>query len=652
MPIEDKPMTFERTEKWIFPEDMRRIKVQLKKDFEEARKAFQNNVKEYEIPQSSYRIIARDGEEKMLLGQGKIIMSDEGKPVRMTGTVQDVTLIKTAERELLKANAKLEERVADRTKDLKQTIHKLEEEILYRKKIEAEIKKLSFVTSKTTNAVLITDKEGTIQWVNDGFIRLSGYSLEDVTGTHGEVLRHGEQTGLFPQNPFFSKVKVEKQSVTYESHNYRKDGSEYWTISTLTPILNDEGEIENIVVIDSDITTRKRTEQELLLAKKSAEESARAKELFLANMSHEIRTPMNAIMGIVQLMQDMDINDAQRKYLRSLRFAGENLLYIINDILDLTKIESGKMNIEKIGFSLSTLVEDLIGAMTYRAKEKNVLLLFDLDRNIPADLIGDPVRLNQVLTNLIGNSIKFTEKGYVKLIIKVIKKENGMVTLRFEVVDTGIGIAKEKQELVFAAFEQAQMETSRKYGGTGLGLSIVKRLVELQGGKVSLESEVGKGSRFFFELAFSIPQKDHVEKEKTAKSEPVTDLGNKRILLVEDNSLNQMVAEKFLEVMGLEIDIAENGAEAVKKLREKNYDLVLMDIQMPVMDGYEATRNIRNEFSGTKKNIPILAMTAHAFQGEEVKCRQVGMNDYIAKPLDKVALIGKVRHLLNSNTHA
>ncbi|HET7818641.1 MAG TPA: response regulator, partial [Bacteroidia bacterium] len=214
-----------------------------------------------------------------------------------------------------------------------------------------------------------------------------------------------------------------------------------------------------------------------------------------------------------------------------------------------------------------------------------------------------------------------------------------------------IGIAKEKQEIVFAVFEQAQMETSRKYGGTGLGLSIVKRLVELQGGTVSLKSKLGKGSTFFFELAFPIVDNHCVEQEKETQLTQTTDLSDREVLLVEDNSLNQMVAEKFLESMGTKIDIAENGAEAVKMLKKKNYDLVLMDIQMPEMDGYEATRCIRNNFSGKKKDIPILAMTAHAFQGEEMKCRQAGMNDYITKPLNRSILLDKVRQLLTSKTN-
>lgn len=413
--------------------------------------------------------------------------------------------------------------------------------------------------------------------------------------------------------------------------------------------MNDQGEIESLVVIDSDITTRKKAEEEILNAKKMAEESSRAKELFLANMSHEIRTPMNAIMGIVQLMQDMELNSTQKQYLHSLKFAGESLLYIINDILDLAKIESGKMTIEKIGFNLSTLIEDLINSMQYKAKEKKIALLTEVQKNISQNVIGDPVRLNQILTNLLGNAIKFTEKGQVKLTVRQTKKADENIFLAFEVSDTGIGIAKEKQDIIFSAFEQAQKETSRKYGGTGLGLSIVKKLVELQGGQITLDSELGKGSKFSFTLSFVIAEKSYAVQEKIAELAPRPDLSGKEILLVEDNALNQMVAEKFLEGMNLNITIVGNGAEAVSMLKKKNYDIILMDIQMPEMDGYEATRYIRENFSEDQRHIPILAMTAHAFRDEEDKCKKAGMNDYISKPLNRAVLQDKVVQLLNSN---
>jgi len=643
-------MSFDKSEEWIVPGDMLVIKSQMKNNFEEAKKAFEKDgIKEYTTPSMNYRIVLPDGQERTLLGQGKLILNEQGKPVQMVGTVQDITLLKAAEMKLRETNAGLEKRVSERTRDMELTIKQLQDEIEKREKSEREIKNLYFLIGKTDNAIVIAEKSGDIRWVNDGFIRLTGYALAEVQGTYGEILRRGEKTGLNPNNPLFNKLLKEKQSVTYESCNCKKDGTEYWSVSTLTPILNEEGEVESVVAVDSDITTRKKAEQDILNAKKLAEESSRAKELFLTNMSHEIRTPMNAIMGIVQLMQDMELDETQKKYLHSLQFAGESLLYIINDILDLAKIESGKMNIEKIGFNLTELIEELATAMQYKAKEKNISLLAEVPKDISGELVGDPVRLNQILTNLLGNAIKFTEKGHVKLIVKETKKADQKITLRFAVEDTGIGIEKEKQEIIFAAFEQAQKETSRKYGGTGLGLSIVKKLLELQGSTISIASELGKGSEFSFELTF--PVSKNIGKDPDKKKRPVLaipDLTGKKILLVEDNALNQMVAEKFLEGMGLKISIASNGVEAVDMLKKNSYDIILMDIQMPEMDGYEATRYIRNNLNENIKNTPILAMTAHAFRDEEKKCKNAGMNDYISKPLNRNILQDKVIQLLNS----
>lgn len=636
-----------KSQQWILPTDMDRIKKQLKYNLVAAKREFENGKKEYVTSSVNYRILLPDGSERTLRGEGKIILNEDGKPVQMMGTVQDITALERVEKELRRINQRLEERVADRTKDLKATIKQLQDEMAHREKNESEIKRLSFVIGKTDNAILIADSAGIIQWVNEGFSRLSGYSLQDVAGTRGEIVRHGKRTGLYPSNEFFEKMLIEKQTVSYESHNYKKDGTEYWTLSTLTPIMNGKNEIESVVVIDSDITSRKRAEQEILNAKKLAEESSRAKELFLANMSHEIRTPMNAIMGIVQLMEDMKFDETQKHYLHSLKFAGENLLYIINDVLDISKIESGKMHIEKIEFDLIALIDDLISSMNYRAKEKNIVLSTDLQTTLLVNLVGDPVRLNQILTNLIGNAIKFTEGGRVKLSVRERKRDNGSSILCFEVEDNGIGIPKEKQELIFRAFEQAEMDTSRKYGGTGLGLYIVKRLVELQGGTVSLVSEPGNGSTFSFELAFDVAEKKSRSADQILEPGPLHNVTGEEVLLVEDNALNQMVAEKFLEGMGLSIDIAENGAVAVKMLKEKKYDLVLMDIQMPEMDGYEATRHIRSGTNGNK-NIPILAMTAHALHDEEAKCRKAGMNDYISKPLKRSVLHSKIIELLHT----
>lgn len=521
-------------------------------------------------------------------------------------------------------------------------------DITERKKYEAEITKLSLALSKSENSIVITDSNGKIEWVNQGFERLTGYTLEEVQGTSGEVLKKGRPVGISKSTYHFRQLVKEKKSVSYESRNLSKNGREYWMFTTLTPILGPANEIEKIIAVDSDITLRKKTEEELLEAKKMAEESARSKETFLANMSHEIRTPMNAIMGIIQLLQDTSLTQLQKRYLHSVNFAATSLLRIINDILDLSKIGSGKLNFEEITFSPEEIVNGLVNTFSCNAREKNLLLTAELDKNLPELLLGDPVRLNQVLSNLVTNAIKFTPTGKITVRAKVRKKMKKAVRLEFEVEDSGIGIPAERQPHIFKEFEQADFETSRHYGGTGLGLAIVKRLVELQDGQVSVVSEKNKGSLFTVILDFGYAKKTdekfsapHIEKIPKDVS-----LKRTKVLLVEDNDLNQLVACQFLKNWGFRVDIAPDGRDAVNMLRKKNYDLVLMDIQMPEMNGYEATDYIRKKFKDGKQEIPILAMTAHAFRDEEEKCLNLGMDGYISKPLNRELLYQKIYSLI------
>ncbi|MGE0560450.1 MAG: PAS domain S-box protein [Flavobacteriales bacterium] len=519
------------------------------------------------------------------------------------------------------------------------------------KEAEAEIRKLSLVLSKTDNAVVIADNKGNIQWINEGFKRITGYSLNEITGTHGQLLRKGRKTGLVEDHPYFIKMLETKQSVSYESHNYKKNGKEYWSITTLTPLFNDNGELENIIAIDTDVTHKKQAEKEILKAKKIAEDSAKAKELFLANMSHEIRTPMNAIMGIIQLLKDTPLNQEQLDYLKSMDFAGENLLRIINDVLDLSKIELGKMSLEKIQFSLNSLISDLFNSISHRAHEKGIQLLKSIDNDVPDKIIGDPVRVNQILINLISNAIKFTEKGFVKLYVKVVEKNNTTLKINFIVEDTGIGINAQMHKVIFYDFEQANKETTRKYGGTGLGLSIVKRLLELQGGSIIVKSKEGKGAIFTVEIPFGISTTDDEIIQTITFDEYEKELFKTTVLLVEDNTLNQMVATKFLESMGIKITVVNNGLEGVNELARSDYDMVLMDIQMPHMDGYTAAKFIRTKMKGKKKHIPILAMTAHAISGEKEKCIAAGMDDYISKPLKREHLKAKIINLLKQKNN-
>ncbi|MEO5570942.1 MAG: ATP-binding protein [Bacteroidia bacterium] len=378
-----------------------------------------------------------------------------------------------------------------------------------------------------------------------------------------------------------------------------------------------------------------------------AERSEKHKEEFLAQMSHEMRTPMNAIVGMTNLLLQTEINMHQQKYLKIVKESSNNLLKMINEILDLSKIEANKIEFEKISFKLQDVINNVKDILFLKAEEKNVFLKFDIDPQVPKILIGDSSRLYQVLLNLICNAIKFTERGSVTIIVKPKSIIDKNIHLSFNVIDTGIGIQQEYLENIFESFTQAGCDITRKYGGSGLGLSICKKLIELQGGQISVRSEPGKGSEFEFELSFGI---ELTEKEKEIAIirtiNPVENLsiGDLNILLVEDNPFNQAVASDTLHNFNenIKVDIAANGKIALEKITNNEYDVVLMDVQMPEMDGIEATGHIRNNPEKRKKNIPIIALTANVNSSEAEKCRIAGMNEYITKPFDPLDLFLKI----------
>jgi CheY-like chemotaxis protein/HPt (histidine-containing phosphotransfer) domain-containing protein len=387
---------------------------------------------------------------------------------------------------------------------------------------------------------------------------------------------------------------------------------------------------------------RKQMEDELKIATQKAEESSMLKEAFLANMSHEIRTPMNAIIGFADLLSKSELDDKEREYVEAITIAGDNLLIIINDILDLSKIESGMMTFESKAFSVKETFKSLYLMLKAKAEEKNIKLSFTCDENVPDVLLGDATRLNQIITNLAGNAIKFTHKGSVQVYAKVLKIVNEITSIEFSIIDTGIGIPEDKMEKIFERFRQAESNITREYGGTGLGLSIAKQLVELQGGTLSVKSECNVGSVFSFNIPYRKSSQVLVASEVTVKKYDVDDLSKLNILLVENNQLNIKLILNLFSKYNLKLEIAENGSECIEKLKENSFDIILMDMEMPVMNGYEATTIIRTEM---KNNIPIIAMTAHAIAGERERCLKMGMNDYISKPINANLLFEKIYNL-------
>lgn len=378
--------------------------------------------------------------------------------------------------------------------------------------------------------------------------------------------------------------------------------------------------------------------------KNEAESIAEMKSSFLANMSHEIRTPMNGIMGLTKLLLNTRLSGKQNEYLRAIESSSDTLLVIINDILDLSKIEAGKLSLEKKEFLFINLLSSVVGVFEGKALEKGIELVANYHQNnLPEVLVGDSVRLNQILYNLINNAVKFTQEGSVTLAVNTVEMSDKDVLLKFTITDTGIGISQEQQSQIFNEFSQANSSTTREFGGTGLGLSIVKKLVELQGGSVTIVSEEEKGSSFIFEILY--PHKKISESNISVSNDSLDfNLGGLKILLVEDNPVNQLVVTDLLSEVGAEVELAVNGQEAINLFNPEKHAVILMDMQMPVMDGYEAIRRLRN--GGF--DVPIIALTAHVSEVEMEKCKSAGANEYLSKPYKPSELYQKISQLLNT----
>lgn len=419
----------------------------------------------------------------------------------------------------------------------------------------------------------------------------------------------------------------------------KKNNAELPLRISATPLYNENNQIEYAISVFDDITNIKIVEKELIEAKRLVEQSLRLKESFLTNMSHEIRTPMNAILGFTELLSRKDLGAEQNEYVRTIRSSSDNLLRLLNDILDFSKLEANMLVFEEQPMAVNDIIHSLCDLLSPKAQSKGVTLSYSLGSDIPDLVLGDSVRLTQILTNILGNAIKFTNHGEVTISTRRVISKDDKVVLEFKVRDTGIGISPEKISSIFNRFEQADTETSRFYGGTGLGLSIAKHLIESQGGVITVESEIDKGSEFVFTIPFKSGATETPSDEAVPAIIDYELIKQQRILLVEDNLFNRKLVEGIFKEYGLGIDMVETGREAIELLKKESYDVILMDIEMPEINGYTTSGIIRQEL---KLDTPIIALTAHAMAGEREKCLQAGMNDYLSKPVNIKLLFEKI----------
>ena len=652
-------------------------------------------------------------------------------------------------------------------------------EISARKQAEQTMRKLSHAVRFSSAMTIIADRNGCIEYVNRKFTEVTGFAEEDVCGQQMVQFYQTDSTNN-AYGELWETVTV-GQEWQGELQARRKNNQDYWARMLVAPVLEDNGDLSSVVVMQEDITVQKQYEQSLHEAMEAAKAANAAKSEFLANMSHEIRTPLNAVIGLAQLCIQTRLNPQQRDYLDKIASSAQSLLGIINDILDFSKIEANKLELEETNFSLDSVFKNVSTMLSIRALEKNIELLFDVPPSLPEQLVGDPLRLGQILTNLTNNAVKFTERGEVVIAVEELERATDIIRLRFTVRDTGIGIPAEQLSQLFRSFTQVDSSTTRKYGGTGLGLAICKRLVDMMGGEIRVQSTVHQGTSFSFELSLRMASSSPVSRQmiancrnlraiivddnrtscqileqqlqalelqteavhsgeealrrvgrgafdlvlidwrlgggmdgiRTAKligseleleklpklllvtaygradrwpraqqagvggmlikpiqklalhtalnnllqpkadsdgtdpfqsnkmAEPdLSKIRGSRILLVEDNELNQQLATELLRQRNFAVDVAPNGQEALNVLRRQSYDLVLMDVQMPVMDGYEATRFLRRlpQF----KELPIIAMTANALHTDREQALEVGMNDHIPKPIELQLLLSKL----------
>ncbi|MEO8788632.1 MAG: PAS domain S-box protein, partial [Chitinophagaceae bacterium] len=550
----------------------------------------------------------------------------------------------------------LEQKVQKRTLELKEA-----NQMLLQKNQEIEEAKLKLMSEYSRSLIeasldplVAINIEGKITDMNQATVNITGLEVEKLKGSNffdyftepvkaQEVYEQVFAKGFITDSPLtFRHADGKLTDVLLNGSVYKDTG------------LN----VVGVVLVARDITEQKKISTELteaitfaktatVIAEEAklkaehatlvAEGAVKSKQQFLSNMSHEIRTPMNAIIGFTKVVLKTDLSAKQREFVNAIKLSGNTLIVLINDILDLAKVDSGKMTFEKIPFRLASSISSMTHLFESKVQEKDIKLITEYDSAIPEVLLGDPVRLHQIILNLVSNAIKFTNIGKITVSVRISKEDDEFVTIQFSIIDTGVGIAANKIDSIFENFQQASSGTSRLYGGTGLGLAIVKQLVEAQGGNIMVNSTINEGSIFSFSLVFQKTSAEIAEEDELLELD--SELKNIKVLVVEDMALNQLLMKTLLDDFGFERDIAANGKLAIVKMKKKSYDIILMDLQMPEMDGFETTRYIRNTL---KSKIPIIALTADVTTADLVKCKAAGMNDYIAKPVDERILYSKI----------
>ena len=519
-----------------------------------------------------------------------------------------------------------------------------------RKKAESALKEserlLASIISFLPDATLVIDKEGRVISWNRSMEKMTGVRAEQILGKMNYEYAlpfYGERRPMLidevrgedhiSERKHDAIKKEDDGTLVAEAYIPNLRGSEAYLLESASALYDSDGNYWGAIESIRDITERKRSEEDLQKSKERAESATRAKSEFLANMSHEIRTPMNAVIGMTGLLLDEDLTEDQREYVEIIRSSGDTLLAIINSILDLTKIEAGMIELERQPFDLHGCLEVSIDMMAAEATRKGLAMEYTFEDYIPAVVLGDPTRVNQILINLLNNAVKFTEKGKIAISVSGTAIEDSSYEIHFIVQDTGIGIPEDKMSRLFQSFSQVDASTARRYGGTGLGLAIGKKLAELMGGKMWVESKAGKGSAFHFTIQVEPLECEPVEIGRSASGIDIQGVLDKglSILLAEDNLVNQIVAKKMLDKLGYRADVAANGIEVLQALERRHYDVVLMDVQMPEMDGLEATGAIRQRWPDREQPV-IIAMTASALKGDREMCLAAGMNGYISKP--------------------